>query len=93
MRPIQVGQGIALVKARGQTAAPMRAVSRPHALVGKRHVDHVLVVAAAATTKVVHLFPLKFVLDALPVGGIADEGKDWTDALNEEGTLRRLRVI
>lgn len=49
--------------------------------------------ATLIAIEVVHLFTLQLVLNALAIGCIANQGKYGTNALDEERTLGRFRVI
>jgi hypothetical protein len=63
-------------------------------LIAKSHVDQgLLAVVSAATATTVHLLALQFVLDVFAVRGVSNEGKNWTNAINEQNALCRFRII
>lgn len=57
-----------------------RCVGSPHPLISKCHVHEGLLVWE--TVERVHLFPLKFVLDSLPVWRVADQRKHRANSLH-----------
>lgn len=79
-----------------QMATLVRQLVSTHAKAGvaERQVGNGLLVMVSATVgRTVELLALELVLDPLAVGRVADEREDRADALDEESTLRRLRVI
>lgn len=64
-------------------------------LSAKTHVQEcrLVIVMAGVIPKVVHLLTLEFVLDSLPIGRIPNQRKDWSDPLDQHGSLRSISIV